>query len=89
MPILLVGIFDAERMLNEVIDEGSQDPRAFYFRGFAKKKLGRTEDAKDDFRHGAELEAAVAIESTTSVPRSNAFKAFSVCNWNKFATKPS
>ena len=43
--------------LTTAIERGSKDPRAFYFRGLAYLKLGRPEEAKEDFRKGAELES--------------------------------
>ncbi|MEI7781972.1 MAG: hypothetical protein WCJ18_08635 [Planctomycetota bacterium] len=43
--------------LTGVIEAGSNDPRAFYFRGLAALKLGRTDEAEADFRQGANLEA--------------------------------
>jgi hypothetical protein len=43
--------------LTSVIEAGSNDPRAFYFRGLAALKLGRTDEAEADFRQGANLEA--------------------------------
>ena len=44
-------------LLTAAIDAGSRDPRAFYFRGLAYMKLGRTPEAKMDFLKGAELES--------------------------------
>ncbi len=46
--------------LTLVIEAGSGDPRAWYFRGLAASKLGRTDEAEADFAMGAEREAAVA-----------------------------
>lgn len=48
----------AVQLLSEAIDNGSQDPRAFYFRGLALRSLGREEDAAIDFKDGAKLEQA-------------------------------
>ncbi|MEX2561211.1 MAG: hypothetical protein WD403_14915, partial [Pirellulales bacterium] len=42
------------------IDSGSQDPRAYYFRGLAHIRLGRDPEARDDFAEGARLEVADA-----------------------------
>ncbi len=42
--------------LTAVIQRGTQDPRAYYFRGLACLKLGRPADAVLDFRQGAALE---------------------------------
>jgi tetratricopeptide (TPR) repeat protein len=45
--------FDA---LNAAIRSGSRDPRAYYYRGLALNRLGRPQEAQEDFRKGAELE---------------------------------
>ncbi len=47
----------AHELLSRAIDMGLQDPRAYYFRGLAYLKLGRPDEAEDDFRTGAEIEA--------------------------------
>jgi hypothetical protein len=47
----------AYERLTSVIDRGSKDPRAYYFRGLCCLKLGRGPDAELDFRFGAELES--------------------------------
>ncbi len=44
--------------LSSVIDGGTQDPRAFYFRGLAALRLGRLDEADADFALGADAEAA-------------------------------
>lgn len=43
--------------LSTVIEAASRDPRAYYFRGLAALKLGRTDEAEADFTAGAEREA--------------------------------
>jgi tetratricopeptide (TPR) repeat protein len=43
--------------LSAAIDGGTQDPRAFYFRGLAALKLGRYDEAEADFGLGADREA--------------------------------
>lgn len=43
--------------LSGVIEAGSTDPRAFYFRGLASLKLGRLDEAEADFTTGATREA--------------------------------
>lgn len=43
-------------MLTATIQGGSKDPRAYYFRGLAYLKLGRSQEAEADFNKGAELE---------------------------------
>jgi len=42
------------------IEAGTDDPRAFYYRGLAALKLGRTDEADADFADGASREAAGA-----------------------------
>ncbi|MEX0713532.1 MAG: tetratricopeptide repeat protein [Pirellulales bacterium] len=51
---------EAHALLSKAIDSGSQDPRAYYFRGLAHLKLGRDPEARDDFAEGARLEVADA-----------------------------
>ncbi len=48
---------EAFQLLNTAIESGTQDPRAFYFRGLAYMQLGRPEEAQADFNQGATLEA--------------------------------
>ncbi|MCA9264739.1 MAG: hypothetical protein KDA60_12855 [Planctomycetales bacterium] len=48
---------EAERYLTNAINAGSRDPRAYYYRGLAYLKSGRSYDAEQDFRVGATLEA--------------------------------
>ncbi|NLS94195.1 MAG: hypothetical protein GXX96_18700, partial [Planctomycetaceae bacterium] len=43
--------------LTKAIDAGSQDPRAYYFRGLCYLQLGREDEAQADFEKGAEFEA--------------------------------
>lgn len=43
--------------LSGVIEAGSNDPRAHYFRGLSALKLGRIDEAEADFQQGANLEA--------------------------------
>ncbi len=47
----------AEKTLSVLIDEGTEDPRVYYFRGLARYSLKKTDDAKSDFADGARLEA--------------------------------
>ena len=47
----------AHHQLTTVIQAGSRDPRAFYFRGLTDLKLGRQEEAKQDFLAGAQSES--------------------------------
>jgi hypothetical protein len=46
----------ANTALSAAIKGGTNDPRAYYFRGLTYLKLGRDPEAKADFRAGAELE---------------------------------
>lgn len=46
------------RLLSDVIDAGSKDPRAFYFRGLAARRSGRAVEADADFAEGARLESS-------------------------------
>ena len=45
----------AEELLSEVIDAGSQDPRAFYFRGLCQS-YGGIDVSNPDFERAAQLE---------------------------------
>ena len=47
----------AHEFLTRAIKLGMEDPRVYYFRGLTYLKLGRPEEADEDFRKGAELEA--------------------------------
>lgn len=47
----------AHDALTQVIEAGGKDPRAYYFRGLANARLGRTSNAQLDFTKGAEIEA--------------------------------
>ena len=49
---------DAYNLLSMAIHNGSQDPRAYYFRGIVAEAQGRAYEAESDWRRGAELEAA-------------------------------
>lgn len=46
---------EADRLLSEVINSGSQDPRAHYFRGLVREAMGG--GGEFDFETGARLEA--------------------------------
>lgn len=48
---------EAEQMLTECIEAGSQDPRVYYFRGIARLQQCRDYEAEEDLRIGASLEA--------------------------------
>lgn len=49
--------FAAVDLLTRAIDGGMNDPRAYYFRGLTLNATGRLEEAEDDFRAGAAMEA--------------------------------
>jgi hypothetical protein len=44
--------------LTQAIEAGTTDPRAFYFRGLAALRQGRTDEAEADFTVGADRESA-------------------------------
>jgi hypothetical protein len=48
-------LMSADQILTQVIDGGSQDPRAYYFRGLARERQGM--GGEIDFETGARLEA--------------------------------
>jgi len=49
--------FDAaQKFLELAVEEGSKDPRAYYFLGLSNMVLGNTEEAEVNFTSGAELE---------------------------------
>ncbi|HEY2761323.1 MAG TPA: hypothetical protein VGI75_11280, partial [Pirellulales bacterium] len=48
----------AYNALTSAIKGGTQDPRAYYFRGLTYLHLGRDDEAKSDFEKGAELEVS-------------------------------
>lgn len=47
----------AQQRLTQVVDAGSRDPRAYFFRGLANQRIGFEDAANEDFRIGSELEA--------------------------------
>ena len=49
---------EAYDFLSMAINNGSQDPRAYYFRGMVADASGRSYEAEADWQRGAELEAA-------------------------------
>lgn len=51
----------ASEWLSMAIDNGFQDPRAYYFRGLAATASGRANEATADFEKGAEIEARGAF----------------------------
>lgn len=46
----------AQEVLDEVVKQGSEDPRAYYFRGLTLHGLGRIDEAKADFAQAVTLE---------------------------------
>ena len=52
------GDFDRSyEILSQAIEAGTADPRAWYFRGLAALKLGRTDEAEADFASGSKQES--------------------------------
>ena len=49
---------EAYEFFSSAIQAGTRDPRIYYFRGLTYLKLGRPEEAQQDFVKGAELETA-------------------------------
>lgn len=49
---------NANRYLSMAIDNGSKDPRAYYFRGMVAHSMGQPDQATSDWEQGAELEAS-------------------------------
>ncbi len=49
---------EATQLLSMAIDNGIQDPRAYYFRGLVAYSSGRIAEAEADWQLGAELEAS-------------------------------
>ena len=47
----------AHELLSQAIDQGSKDPRSFYFRGLSYRGMGHTDAAKLDYDTAAMLEA--------------------------------
>ena len=50
--------------LTAAVGAGSRDPRVFYFRGLTHLKLGRQQEAKQDFLLGASRKAKTSTSST-------------------------
>lgn len=50
----------ARQLLDQAIEQGLQDPRAYYFRGLSKLKNGDRSGAEGDIRLGATIEVAGA-----------------------------
>lgn len=49
---------EAYKEFTRAIDNGSTDPRVFYYRGLSYLRLGRPQEARSDFAEGAKLEMA-------------------------------
>ena len=56
----------AHQDFTAAIEGGTEDPRAFYYRGLAALKLGRTDEADADFADGSSREAAGGSTLTIS-----------------------
>ena len=64
------GEFDAaHKLLSDAIEQKTQDPRCYYFRGAVYTRLGRPDQATKDFEEGARLEA-LDVQKTYPVNRS-------------------
>ena len=46
----------AYELLTEAIRNQTNDPRVYYFRGLALRRLGRPDEAREDFNKGADME---------------------------------
>lgn len=49
---------EANQYLTMAIDNGIQDPRAYYFRGMSAYSAGNTQEAEADWQLGADMEAS-------------------------------
>ena len=47
----------AHELFTKAIEQGSQDPRCYYFRGFTYARLGRPDEAEADFKAGGDFES--------------------------------
>ncbi len=59
----------AHELFTQAIDGHTQDPRAYYFRGLTMLKLGRPQEADNDFKAGAKLESAIDPTRVYNVAR--------------------
>src|SRR5690606_30892635 len=53
---------EAHEYLSMAIDQGLEDPRAYYFRGLVYRATGRPDEATDDFEKGARIEATASAQ---------------------------
>lgn len=60
---------DAHGYFTQAIQAGTQDARAYYFRGLCSMQLGRQPDAEQDFAQGTKLEVA-GLEQFGEISRS-------------------
>ena len=51
---------DAHEYLTTAVEQGTRDPRVYYFRGLTYTRLGRPDEAKADYMKGADLESSGA-----------------------------
>jgi hypothetical protein len=51
--------FEAIEHFDRALAENGRDPRVYYFRGLAKRRLGWIDDARTDFLMGSQLEVAL------------------------------
>ncbi|MFK8113604.1 MAG: hypothetical protein AB8B91_15490 [Rubripirellula sp.] len=55
---------DANQYLSMAINNGIEDPRAYYFRGMVAHASGRAYEAESDWQRGAELEASGKVAAS-------------------------
>ena len=55
---------DANQYLSMAINNGIEDPRAYYFRGMVAHASGRAYEAESDWQRGAELEASGMLNAS-------------------------
>ena len=60
---------NAHVLLSASIEKGNEDPRCYYFRGVALRRIGRPADAAYDFQVGVELESQLADSVGLSLER--------------------
>lgn len=56
----------AETMFSGSIRANVKDPRGYFYRGLARIRLDKADDAKADFKHGAQIEANLGDRSLVS-----------------------
>lgn len=56
----------AETMFSGAIKANKKDPRGYFYRGLARTRLDKADDAKADFKKGAQIEANIGDRSLVS-----------------------